>query len=133
MSEQDPIVFFDGVCGLCSTSVDFFMRRDRHARLRFAPLQGETAAANLPDSDRENLNSMVCLLEGRRYHRSSAVVQILRQIGGIWSIVAGALWVIPKPLRDLGYSIVASSRYRFFGKKETCRLPTPEERGRLLP
>lgn len=133
MSEPGPIVFFDGVCAFCSSSIDFFMRRDRHGRLKFAPLQGETATATLPDSDRDDLDSMVFLLDGRRYRKSSAVVQILKQIGGLWVLIAGLLWIIPKPLRDLGYSLVARVRYRIFGKKETCRLPTPEERGRVLP
>ena len=133
MSETGPIVFFDGVCAFCSSSIDFFMRRDRHGRLKFAPLQGETAAATLPGSDRDDLDSMVYLLNDRRYRKSSAVVQILKQLGGVWLLLAGLLWIIPKPIRDLGYSIVAKVRYRIFGKKESCRLPTPEERGRVLP
>lgn len=133
MSESDPIVFFDGVCGLCNASVDFFMRRDGSGALRFAPLQGETAAARLEDQDRQSLNSMVFVTGDQSYRRSSAVVRILRQMGGVWSAAGILLWLIPKPIRDLGYWVVASLRYRLFGRKETCRMPTPEERGRLLP
>lgn len=133
MSETGPIVFFDGVCGLCNRSVDFFIRRDREARLKFAPLQGETAADHVSDADRESLGSIVFVDAGTRYRKSAAIVQILRQLGGIWRCVAGVLWVIPRPLRDLGYSIVAALRYRLFGRKDSCRMPTPEERGRLLP
>lgn len=125
-------MFFDGVCGLCDTSVDFFMRKDRSGILRFAPLQGETAARLLPESDRENLNSMVYFENGERFRKSAAVVRILRQLGGIWALLGSLLWVIPRPLRDLGYSLVAAVRYRVFGKKSACRVPTSEERGRLL-
>ena len=108
------------------------MRKDRSGILRFAPLQGETAARLLPESDRENLNSMVYFENGERFRKSAAVVRILRQLGGIWALLGSLLWVIPRPLRDLGYSLVAAVRYRVFGKKSACRVPTSEERGRLL-
>jgi predicted DCC family thiol-disulfide oxidoreductase YuxK len=132
MTNSGPIVFFDGVCGLCNSSVDFFMRQDREGRLKFAPLQGETAAACLAATDRENLSSLVFFHDGVSMRKSSGVVQILRQLGGVWKLLAGLLWIIPKPLRDLGYTCVATFRYRLFGKKETCRMPTAEERGRIL-
>ena len=132
MTESGPIVFFDGVCGLCSSSVDFFIRHDRSGRLRFAPLQGETAVKCLDAADRENLSSLVFFHEGRSLRKSSGIIQILRQLGGIWRFLGAVLWIIPKPLRNLGYTCVATFRYRLFGKKETCRMPTPEERGRLL-
>lgn len=127
-----PIVFFDGVCGLCNSSVDFVLRHDRRGRLRFAPLQGEMAARLLPAADRENLGSLVLWSEGHTFRRSTAVVRILWQLGGFWTIPAACLWLIPAPLRNGGYRLVAALRYRLFGKKETCRLPTPEERGRFL-
>jgi predicted DCC family thiol-disulfide oxidoreductase YuxK len=127
-----PIVFFDGVCGLCNSSVDFVLRHDREGQFRFSPLQGEAAARLLPVADRENLGSLILWEDGRMYRRSTAVVRILRRIGGIWSMLGGALWLIPAPLRNAGYRLVASQRYRLFGKKETCRLPSPEERSRFL-
>ncbi|MFO1093407.1 MAG: thiol-disulfide oxidoreductase DCC family protein [Planctomycetaceae bacterium] len=127
-----PIVFFDGVCGLCNSSVDFVLRRDRQGRLRFAPLQGATAARLLPAADRENLGSLVLWEDGNAYRRSTAVVRILRHLGGLWAVAAGCLWVIPAPIRNGGYRLVAGSRYSLFGKKDACRLPTPEERSRFL-
>ncbi|MFO0918257.1 MAG: thiol-disulfide oxidoreductase DCC family protein [Planctomycetaceae bacterium] len=128
-----PIVFFDGVCGLCNSSVNWIISRDRAAVFRFSPLQGETAAARLLQTDIENLNSMVLQLHGRCFRKSSAFVRILWQLGPLEKLAGGLLWLIPKPLRDLGYGIVARNRYRWFGKKETCRLPTPQERARFLP
>jgi len=126
------IVFFDGVCGLCNSSVDFVLRHDRRGRMRFAPLQGETAARLLPAADRENLGSLVLWEDGQAWRRSTAVVHILWKLGGIWTVPAAVLWLIPSPLRNAGYRVVAKLRYRLFGKKETCRLPSPEERGRFL-
>ncbi len=130
---EQPIVFFDGVCGLCSHAVDFVMARDANATFRFAPLQGETARSLLPESDTQNLDSMAVSIDGRIYRRSSAVVRMLWGLGPHWQLAGGLLWLIPLPLRDLGYRIVAKQRYRLFGKHESCRLPTPEERERFLP
>lgn len=128
-----PVLFFDGLCGLCNSSVDFVMRRDRKDVFRYAPLQGETAARLLAASDRENLDSVVLQMPEGTYRKTSAVVRILWKLPGIWPFMGTLLWLIPRPIRNLGYRIVAANRYRVFGKKETCRLPTPEEVGRLLP
>ncbi len=131
-TEQDAIVFFDGVCGLCNHTVNFLMSRDRRAVLKFAPLQGETAAKLVPDTVRHDLNTFVFANSGRLYYRSGAMARILMRIGGIWRILGVVLWFIPWPLRDAGYRIVAAFRYKLFGKHESCRLPTPEERSRFL-
>ncbi len=127
------ILFFDGVCGLCNWSVDFVLKRDRQAKIQFSPLQGETARALLTPADVSDLNTMVLWEGGRTYRKSSAAVRVLWRLGPFWKSVGLALWLIPLPLRNLGYSLVARNRYRLFGKKESCRLPTPEERARFLP
>ena len=122
------IVFFDGVCGLCNHAVNFLLARDRHHHLRFAALQGKTAGQVIPDEIRDQLSTLVFSERGQLFYRSTAVVRMLMRIGGPWKIVGAALWLIPWPLRDLGYRMVSKIRYRLFGKHETCRLPTPEER-----
>lgn len=127
-----PIVFFDGVCGLCNSSVDFVLRNDVHGRLLFAPLQGTTAGQLLPEADRNNLGSLVLAENGRLYRRSAAVVRILWKLGPLWKLPAALLWIIPAPIRNLGYRLVAALRYRLFGKKTACRMPSPEERSRFL-
>lgn len=132
VSTATPVVFFDGVCGLCNSSVDFVLRHDVQGRLKFAPLQGETAARLLPSADRENLGSLVLWDNGRMYRRSPAVVRILWRLGPFWRLMGGLIWLVPLPLRNAGYRLVAALRYRLFGKKETCRLPSPEERSRFL-
>jgi predicted DCC family thiol-disulfide oxidoreductase YuxK len=131
-ADKHPVVFFDGVCGLCNHTVDFLLQRDHNARLRFAPLQGTTAQEFLPDDVRTRLDTLVLLLDGRVHVRSAAVARILFQLGGFWKFAGGLLWLIPLPLRDLGYRLVSRVRYRMFGKHETCRMPTPEERARFL-
>lgn len=128
-----PIVFFDGVCGLCNESVDRLVKWDRHAVFKLAPLQGETARQWLSPSDTQQLGSVVLIADGRTFRKSAAVVRILCRLGTFGRIAGVLLWLIPRPIRDLGYVIVARNRYRWFGKKETCRLPTAEERTRFLP
>ena len=131
-SDANPILFFDGVCGLCNHVVDWVLRNDRRGSVRFSPLQGETAQQRLPDGDRERLDTVVFVESDRITRRSTAIVRLLSHLGGVWTVLAWLLWLIPWPLRDVGYRLVSKLRYRLFGKKETCRLPTPDERARFL-
>ena len=128
-----PIVFFDGVCGFCNAWVDFLLTRDRRGRLRFAPLQGETARRMLAPEDVVQLHSLVLWTSDRVFRKSSAVAQILLRLGGARAVAGSLLWLVPRPVRDWGYDFIAKRRYNFFGKRETCRMPTLEERGRFLP
>ena len=129
---MDPIVYFDGVCGLCNRSVGLLLRHDRRRVLRFAPLQGDTAHERLGLTADGDPDSIVLEDAGRLWHRSDAALRIAAHLGGWWRCFA-VLRVIPRPLRDALYDVVARRRYRWFGRKETCRLPTPEERERFLP
>jgi predicted DCC family thiol-disulfide oxidoreductase YuxK len=133
VAAETPIVFFDGVCGFCNFWVDFLLARDRRGRLRFAPLQGETARGMLSSVDVEQLHTLVLWTPRKVYRKSSAVVRILFLLGGFWAVYGGLLWLIPRPLRNWGYGFVARRRYRIFGKKDACRMPTPDERARFLP
>ena len=127
------ILFFDGVCGLCNKSIDFVLARDPSGEIKFAPLQGDTARQLLSADDRQNLDSVVLWVDGRTYRKSAAAVRILWRLSLPWQVLGSILWLIPLPLRNLGYTLVARSRYHFFGKNETCRMPTPAERLRFLP
>nr|WP_310821341.1 DCC1-like thiol-disulfide oxidoreductase family protein [Stratiformator vulcanicus] len=126
------MVFFDGVCGMCNRFVDFLLRHDGKGQFLFAPLQGETAKAIVPDEWRERLKSVVYRDEEGLHRHSGAVVRMLCRLGGGWALLGYAMWVIPAPIRDLGYAGVAAVRYRLFGKKESCRMPKPAERERFL-
>lgn len=125
------IMFFDGYCGLCNSVVDKFMVLDREGKLRYSPLQGETAASHLSPEDISDLSSVVVVKDGKLFRKSDAVVVALETIGKTG--MAMALRSVPRPIRDFGYGLVASIRYRIFGKRDSCRLPTPEERSRFLP
>ncbi|RLS57584.1 MAG: DUF393 domain-containing protein [Planctomycetota bacterium] len=132
-SADQTIVFFDGVCGLCNSTVQFLLTRDRAGQLLFAPLQGETAATRVPLDDRETLNTLVVATPQGMLRQSDAVVHLLRQLPGWWPCCGVLIRIIPRFLRDAGYRFVSRNRYRWFGQHETCRLPTPEERHRFLP
>jgi predicted DCC family thiol-disulfide oxidoreductase YuxK len=126
---QGPILFFDGVCTFCNRSVDWVMRRDRQRLFRMASLQGETAKRLVPEAA-EDLNSFVLWQDGVVWKRSDAAIRVLVGLG-----VPGAkiLALVPRGLRDFVYALVAKNRYRWFGKRESCRLPTADERSRFLP
>ncbi len=127
-SQPEFILFFDGVCGLCNTSVDWLLARDHAHRLAFAPLQGETAARLLPQTDRENLDTVIVWDRGNLYRRSEAVFRAVQLLGPGWNLLIAILNFIPTPIRDIVYRAVAANRYPVFGKRDTCRLPTKEER-----
>jgi predicted DCC family thiol-disulfide oxidoreductase YuxK len=132
------LVLYDGLCGLCDRSVQFLLARDRRGVLRFAPLQGETAAAVLrrqrvaPD-----LATMVFVRghggrDERAFVRSAGAIRALAALGGPWRLAA-LLLVVPPPLRDAVYRWVAANRLRWFGRLESCRVPSPQVRRRFLP
>lgn len=134
MSGANPVVLFDGVCNLCNGSVNFLLDRDHRETFRFASLQSDAgqrllAEHGLPADD---FDSFVLVEEGRAYTRSTAALRVARRLGFPWRL-ASLLLVIPAFLRDPFYDLVAKNRYRWFGKEETCRVPTPELRARFLP
>ena len=128
-----PIVYFDGLCNLCDGFVRFVIARDRRGRYRFAPLQGETAGARLADRFTGTELPTVVLEEPKRFRvRSDAALAILTGLGGVWSL-AGALRIVPRRLRDAVYDYVARKRFDWYGRRDDCRIPTPEEARRFLP
>ncbi|GIV61600.1 MAG: hypothetical protein KatS3mg044_0466 [Rhodothermaceae bacterium] len=132
LSEQG-IILFDGVCNLCNGSVNFVIDHDPDGYFRFAALQSETARALLqalrvPDDRPE---SIVLIEDGKVYTRSTAALRIARRLSGAWPLLY-AFIVVPRRLRDRVYDWIARNRYRWFGRRDTCRLPTPELRSRFL-
>lgn len=125
------VIFFDGHCNLCNRFVDFLIKRDRKRVLKFAPLQGRTAEAKLPLEYRQKLGTIVYDQNGEFHVRSTAALKILISLGGLWTLV-GIFFVIPRFVRDLVYRWIAKNRYLWFGRRDTCRLPTPEERAQFL-
>jgi predicted DCC family thiol-disulfide oxidoreductase YuxK len=129
----NPIVLFDGVCNLCSGSVQFILKWDPEARFRFASLQSEIGQTIQAEHglDPGTLSSVLLVEEGRLYRESDAALRIARYLPGAWKLLT-VLRIVPRPLRDGLYRLIARNRYRWFGKADTCWLPTPELRGRFL-
>lgn len=132
-------LLYDGTCGLCATSVQFILQREkRDFSLQFAPLQGEYAAALLRSHPQLTTVDSVILVEQDGSAapnitvRSEAVIKVMRYLGGVWSLLAAFASIIPRFLRDAAYNVVARTRYKVFGRDTACLLPTPEQRQRFL-
>ena len=135
MTPDHPVVLFDGVCNLCHGAVQFIVDRDPRGTFQFASLQSERAAAllrehgrNPPEGDPE---SVVLVEDGRIYEHSTAALRIALRLGGLWSLLYGFV-IVPRFVRDAVYRFIARNRYRWFGRTEQCRVPTPELRARFL-
>lgn len=137
-SVTNPIVLYDGVCGLCNQLVQFLLKRDKKDQLRYASLQSDFASTILRRHglNPEDLDTVCVALnyeqpDERVLTRSSAVLYVLRLLGGFWKIAALGQ-IFPRPIRDAVYGLVARNRYRVFGKYETCMLPEPRHRQKFL-
>jgi predicted DCC family thiol-disulfide oxidoreductase YuxK len=136
--EGRALLLYDGVCALCNGVVQFLIERDKLDRFRFAPLESSLGREVLARFDIHAFPDGVMLLTDaltpaeHLYQRSDAVAAALQQLGGMWRLVGQALRLLPRALRDWGYGIVARFRYRVFGRYETCPIPPPEQRARLL-
>ncbi len=128
---QPPIVFFDGVCNLCNGFVDWLIRHDTRQRFKVASLQGSTAQRTLPMQHIQNLGSVVLFYDGQIFVRSTAVLMIFADLAAPWRQLAW-LKVLPLPVRDSLYDLVAKYRYLIFGKRLTCRIPSADEKSRFL-
>ena len=129
-SNDQPIVFFDGVCNFCNYWVRFVLKRNRRKNLRFAPLQGETACRMLGEQPKDP-DSVIFFENGKLYRYSTAALRIARHLDAPWNWIYPLIF-IPRFLRDPLYRWVARNRYRWFGKKEECMVPGPEVRERFL-
>ena len=130
---QHPVVLFDGVCNLCNRCVRYIVRRDPQARFRFAALQSQAGRNLLAAHGREpgSLDTMVLIEGGEVFARSDAALRIARTLRGPSRMLAAAA-VIPRPLRDWLYDLVASRRYQWFGRKDSCPMPEPGIAQRFL-
>lgn len=132
-STNQPVILFDGICTFCNFWVNFAIKNDPQKNLRFTPFQSN-AGQNLLKQHQiaiESVNSVILIENGKAYTQSSAAFRVCKYLSGIWKIFYGLL-IIPKFIRDFFYNIIARNRYRWFGKKETCMVPTPGVRERFL-
>jgi predicted DCC family thiol-disulfide oxidoreductase YuxK len=127
------IILFDGVCNLCNSTVQFILKRDKHKKFRFASLQGKFGQEvlkkfGLPEG---NPNSFILLEENKIYTYSTGALRVCRQLGGMWKLLYGFI-IVPHFFRDGVYRIIAGNRYKWFGKKDTCYVPSAELKDRFL-
>lgn len=140
-----PVVLFDGLCNFCNSTIQFVVDHEEAPRLRFAPLQSDLAAKLLERvfgaakakrllrgaTGEGDPDSVILVEDGRGYTHSTAGLRILGRLRAPYRWLS-ALVIVPRPIRDVVYRWIGRNRYRWFGKSETCRIPTPELRARFL-
>ena len=136
--ESNPIILYDGVCGLCNRLVQFVLKRDQRDYFRFASLQSNMASTTLQrhDRDPQDLDTVYVVVDygqpaERLLARSDAIMFLLNRLGGVWKLATLGK-VLPRSVRDAMYELVATNRYRVFGKFESCMLPEPKHRAKFL-
>lgn len=128
------IVLYDGVCALCNWTVRFLLNHDPGDAFTFSALQGDTAErlkAEHPEIPRE-INTIVLVEDGVVWLRSAAIFRAAKQLPLPWSLIR-VWWIVPRPLTDVAYNLMAATRYRVFGKYDHCPLPPPEQARKFLP
>ncbi|TAG11580.1 MAG: DUF393 domain-containing protein [Sphingobacteriia bacterium] len=130
---NNPVILFDGVCNLCSSSVQFIIRNDAKRHFRFASLQSNFGQSilkqfNLPTNE---LDSFILLYKGKIAIKSTGALQVAKQLSGAWPLLYIFI-IIPPFIRDAVYEFIGRNRYKWFGKKEACWLPTPEIKALFL-
>ncbi|WJH35480.1 thiol-disulfide oxidoreductase DCC family protein [Paenibacillus aurantius] len=130
---EKAILLYDGVCNLCSFVIRFVIPRDRAGKFVFASLQSETGRRLLLGSglDPDALDTFVMVRGERTYIKSSAALRVLHELGGVWS-PALLFLAVPRPIRDFVYDRIARNRYRWFGRTDSCLVPTPDIRERFI-
>ena len=133
LNSNKAIILFDGLCNFCNDSVNFIIDRDNDDYFRFTSIQSE-AGQNMIKRykiDITKTDSIILIKDNKYYIKSTAALKISRKITSLWKLFY-ILIIIPRPLRDIGYDIIARNRYKWFGKRETCRIPTPDEMKKFL-
>jgi predicted DCC family thiol-disulfide oxidoreductase YuxK len=130
---ENPVILFDGVCNFCNGAINFVLKQDRKSVFRFAPLQSEAGRRllqqyNLPT---EEFESFVLIDQGKVYKKSNAALRVMNKLPWYWK-ESQIFRLIPTIFRDAIYDFIARNRYKWFGKKDQCMVPTPEMRSRFL-
>jgi predicted DCC family thiol-disulfide oxidoreductase YuxK len=127
----ERIVLFDGVCNLCSASVRFVIQRDTKKKFLFASLQSEFAKRKFPERADDAIKTIVLLTNSKTYFRSDAALEISKELNGLWPALY-FLKIIPRSIRNAIYDFISRNRYRWFGKREACWIPSPEWSSRFV-
>jgi predicted DCC family thiol-disulfide oxidoreductase YuxK len=133
MEHANRLVLFDGVCNFCNFWIQFALKHDKKGKLKFGSLQGTTAQQILPqyNIDPAVLTSVIFIEDGTAYRESTAALKVCKYLDGGWKLLYVFI-IIPAFLRDGLYKWIGRNRYKWFGKQESCMLPTPEQRARFV-
>ena len=131
MDLSKPVLFFDETCNLCNTMIDLVVKLDKDQRVFKAPLQGQTAKESLPEEKRQSLRTLILLKNDQLFVRSSAIFQLALIIKGPLLILL-PFWILPRFITDFFYILMAKYRYRLFGRRETGRVLSEDEKGHFL-
>ncbi len=129
--QNGPVLYFDGVCNLCNNVVKWVIKHDKKKIFRFATLQSATGERLMQEAGIKLANSVLVVCNGRIYSKSTAALQVVKHVGGIYSLLY-ILVIIPRFLRDRVYTVIARNRYKWFGQQKSCMKPTPELKARFL-
>ncbi len=131
--EEHGIILFDGICNFCNDKVNFIIRKDKKDYFRFAALQSEIGKKILSNHGIEmaNPDTFILVENGKSYDRTTAALRVARKLNGLWPMMYGFI-IVPPFLRDIVYKIIAKNRYKWWGEKESCMIPTPELRKKFL-
>ena len=127
-----PVILFDGVCNFCDASVQFILNRDPNETFHFASLQSEAGQELLKKYQvRDDVDSMILIENDKVYYKSAAALRISCHLRGAWKLLY-VFMIVPAPIRNVVYDLIARNRYKWFGQKESCMLPPPNVRKRFL-
>ena len=130
---EGPVILFDGVCNFCNSAVNFTLKRDRNKKILFSPMQSQASQAILLEYQipADDLSSFIFIDKGKVYTCSTASLKVCRYLNGLWPLCYGAI-IVPRFIRDGIYNWIARNRYKWFGVRNECMVPTPEIRSRFL-
>ncbi len=133
IQDRYDIILFDGVCNLCNNAVDFVIKRDKKDRFKFGALQDAASKSILKENkiNQDYIDSIILVRGDQIFYKSKAALEIAKNLSGLWPVLV-VFNVVPSFIRDPIYDWIARKRYSWFGKKETCRIPTPEEKQKFL-
>jgi predicted DCC family thiol-disulfide oxidoreductase YuxK len=133
MIQENPIILFDGICNLCNSSVQFVLKHDKQKLFRFASLQSEAGQALLKKYHlpKTNFNSFVLIKNAKPFLKSTAALMVAKELAGIIKTLYIFI-IVPAFIRNAVYNIIAKNRYKWFGKQESCMMPTPDLQSRFL-
>lgn len=132
LTQHQPVLFYDGVCNFCNSSVNFIIKKEKRPTLTFAALQSDAGdVVKATFGSKPVPDSLILFDNGKVYVKSSAALRITRYLRGGWPLF-GIFWIVPPFIRHLVYDFIARNRYKWFGKKDQCMIPSPEIRKRFL-